>query len=86
MAAVRPEVQATSGATGVDRLITAESLARLLSLSTRTVWRLRSAGKLPRPVQIGGAVRWRDSDIAEWIRLGCPSLHEFEVRAGKKRD
>jgi predicted DNA-binding transcriptional regulator AlpA len=52
-------------------LITASKLAALLEVSTRTLWRLRSAGRLPEPVRLGGAVRWRRDDILKWITDGC---------------
>ena len=35
-------------------LITAAELARLLRLSKRTLWRLRSAGTLPKTSQLSG--------------------------------
>jgi predicted DNA-binding transcriptional regulator AlpA len=53
-------------------LITAAEFARLLQISTRTLWRLRSAGELPEPVRFGGAVRWRLEEIRKWIGDGCP--------------
>src|SRR5436190_21304292 len=40
-------------------LLTSDGLARLLNISKRTLMRLRSVGKLPRPVQLGRLVRWR---------------------------
>ncbi len=52
-------------------LITAAELARLLRVSTRTLWRLRSAGELPEAVRLGGAVRWRLDEIKKWIAGGC---------------
>jgi predicted DNA-binding transcriptional regulator AlpA len=52
-------------------LITASKLAALLEVSTRTLWRLRSAGRLPEPVRLGGAVRWRREEIQNWIAGGC---------------
>ena len=52
-------------------LITAAELAKLLQVSTRTLWRLRSAGQLPEAVRLGGAVRWRLDEIKEWIADGC---------------
>ncbi len=61
------------------KLITAKQLAKLLSISPRTVWRLRSAGKLPMPVTFGGSVRWRLSDIALWQELRCPNEKTFET-------
>ena len=52
-------------------LITAAELARLLQVSTRTLWRLRLAGELPEAVRLGGAVRWRLDEIKKWIAGGC---------------
>src|SRR5690606_16763111 len=53
-------------------LITADELANLLGLSTRTVWRMHSAGRLPAPIKLGRAVRWRHKEIHAWIEAGCP--------------
>ena len=55
-------------------LLSAENLAKMLDVSVRTLWRLRSSGKLPRPVKIGGSVRWRADEVREWIAEGCPVL------------
>jgi excisionase family DNA binding protein len=54
-------------------LIAAGELATILSVSTRTVWRLLSAGKLIQPVRIGSAVRWRYDEVCDWVRAGCPT-------------
>jgi predicted DNA-binding transcriptional regulator AlpA len=47
------------------QFVTAKELGKMLSLSPRTIWRLRSAGavKFPQPVKIGGAVRWKLADV-----------------------
>jgi len=66
------------------RLIDAKTLAEILSVSPRTVWRLRAAGKLPQAVTFGGSVRWRLSDIALWQELRCPSTREFNSRKGDR--
>ena len=63
-----------------DKLITAKELATMLSTSVRSVWRYRSSGRLPKAVQIAGAIRWRRSDIEKWISMSCPSREEFEAR------
>ena len=54
-------------------LISAEELSKMLSISKRTVWRLLSAGKIVRPIRLGGSVRWRLDDVRSWIESGCPS-------------
>lgn len=52
-------------------LFTAAQVAALLQVSVRTLWRMRSGGQVPSPVQIGGNVRWRRSDVLRWIEGGC---------------
>lgn len=64
----------TSGISDVDRqlLVGAKELARMMDVSTRTLWRLLSAGKLIQPVRIGGNTRWRLGEVRRWIADGCP--------------
>ena len=64
-------------------LLTAAQVADLLGVSTRTLWRLRSAGSVPAPVKLGGSVRWRGGELHQWIADGCPTpcnTHAVEVR------
>jgi predicted DNA-binding transcriptional regulator AlpA len=42
-------------------------LAYMLSVSRATIWRLKGQGKLPPPVRLGRAVRWKRSDIVMWF-------------------
>ena len=53
-------------------LVSAAEFARLLQVSTRTLWRQLSAGQIPKPVRFGGTVRWRLEEIRKWIAEGCP--------------
>jgi len=63
-----------------EQLLTAKSLAGIMSTSVRSIWRYRSSGHLPETVKIAGAIRWRRSDIEQWIMMGCPSQKEFSTR------
>lgn len=54
-------------------LISAVELAELLQISTRTLWRLRSAGKLIKPIKLGGSTRWRLDEVQTWVANGCPA-------------
>lgn len=58
-------------------LISAEELATILKVSKRTLWRLVSGAKLPRPVHIGRSPRWRLDEINAWIAAGCPDLNTW---------
>lgn len=53
-------------------LMTVKDVAQLLSCSTRTVYRLNDAGRLPHPVRLGTLLRWPRSAIEAWIAEGCP--------------
>jgi excisionase family DNA binding protein len=57
---------------GTTPLMSAETLATMLGVSKRTIWRLLSGKQLPEPIRIGGSVRWRRDQIDRWIESGCP--------------
>jgi predicted DNA-binding transcriptional regulator AlpA len=49
------------------RLIGVREVATMLGVSIASVWRLRAAGRLPKAVRLGGAVRWRLREIERFI-------------------
>jgi excisionase family DNA binding protein len=51
--------------------ISAKELAEMLSVSRRTVWRLLSTGRLPKPVSIGGSKRFLMSDVNLFLESNC---------------
>ncbi len=53
-------------------LMTATDLAAALRLSRRAIWRDLASGRIPAPLKIGRATRWRGAEIADWINAGCP--------------
>jgi prophage regulatory protein len=65
-------------------LITADQVAVLLQISARTVWRLRSSGKLPKPVEVGGSVRWNGEQMRKWVEEGCPVEQSRQNGKGKR--
>jgi predicted DNA-binding transcriptional regulator AlpA len=67
-----------------DRLIAAKALGQMLSLSKRQVYRLNSCGKIPAPIRIGGAVRWSNQEIADWLAAGAPDRKTWEARKAVK--
>ena len=60
------------GGTEATELIDAVRLAAMLSVSTRTLYRLKKRGCLPSPIRLGGSTRWRRRDVLRWIDRGCP--------------
>ena len=55
-------------------LVTTQQLAELLNVGARSVWRWSRSGRIPAPVRIGNAVRFKWREIEEWIRVGCPPV------------
>ncbi len=53
-------------------LLPASHVAKLLKVSTRTLWRLVASGKLINPIKLGRSVRWRKDELLKWIAAGCP--------------
>jgi len=68
------------------QLVSAKELAKMLSLSKRQIFRLSACGKIPKPIKIGGSVRWDESEIAEFIKAGAPDRKTWEAmkQAGNK--
>lgn len=53
--------------TTMDRLIDTEELAKALGVSPRTVDTWRTAGEGPDYIKIGAQVRYRESDVEQWL-------------------
>ncbi|MBN2127950.1 MAG: helix-turn-helix domain-containing protein [Sedimentisphaerales bacterium] len=62
-----------------DRLLSTSAVARILSLSKRTVHRLNASALIVRPLRISGSVRYLESELMAWIRAGMPSRQEWEA-------
>ena len=59
---------------GESLLLTVREVAKLLGISSRTVWRMLSSGTLPvKPVAVGTVARWRRADI-EAFADGLPDV------------
>jgi predicted DNA-binding transcriptional regulator AlpA len=63
------------------RLLDVHAVSEMCYCSTRHVYRLSDAGKMPRPVKLGALVRWNRSAIEAWIAAGCPA-----VRAATRKE
>ena len=64
----------TPAAVTAAALLAVEAVAELLSCSARHVYRLADAGRMPRPLKLGGANRWRRDELKRWIDDGCPRI------------
>lgn len=66
----------------MEGLLSAKRVGEIMELSKRQVFRLNSAGKIPKPLKIGGSVRWNESEIFAWINSGCPDRQTWEQIKG----
>jgi excisionase family DNA binding protein len=57
-----------------SKLLTRANLCEQLKISIRTLSRMVATGQLPPPIYIGRSVRFRESDIEEWIAQECPPV------------
>lgn len=69
-----------------EKLLTAQAVGEMLSLSKRQIFRLNSSGKIPAPIRIGGAVRWSAEEISAWLAAGAPDRKTWESVKGAKND
>ncbi len=57
-------------------LLDVQAVARLLSCSTRHVYRLADAGRMPPPIKLGALCRWNRLAVETWLADGCPSVRK----------
>lgn len=60
------------------RLMTVADVARILTISTREVWRRADSGELPRPVRLGARTR-------RWLREEIEAVIERATRLRDRR-
>jgi len=59
--------------------VSARDLKEMLNVSLRQVWRLNAAGRLPKPIRLGGSVRWKRAEIQQWFEVGCPDRRTWDT-------
>jgi predicted DNA-binding transcriptional regulator AlpA len=70
------KAQASAGQALIDHA----TLANMLSVSPRKLDQLLSSGRVPKPLRLGRARRWRRDEITKWIDAGCPPVSTWQVR------
>ncbi len=62
-----------------EKLLSTRTVAKILSLSSRTVHRLNSSGLIIKPLRISGSVRYVQSELMAWIKAGMPRRSEWQA-------
>ena len=69
----------------VVSVYTVAGLAGALDTSVRSIHRLNSSQKIPRPARLGGQLRWNRAEIQAWIAAGMPERKVWErMRSSSK--
>jgi excisionase family DNA binding protein len=63
-----------------QHLYDVRTVAKLLDCSVRHIYRLADGGRMPPPLKLGALVRWRRSDIEQWLGAGCPAVRKVPSR------
>ena len=65
-------------------LIDVKGVAAMLGVHRASVFKLRNTGRMPPPLRILGAVRWRRREIEDWVRAGMPPAERWEWAQAEK--
>ena len=57
-------------------LLDVQAVASMLDCSTRHVYRLNDAGRMPAAFKVGALVRWSRQAIDSWIAGGCKPVRQ----------
>jgi predicted DNA-binding transcriptional regulator AlpA len=60
-------------------MLSAKDLARELSVSTKTIWRMCDREELPPPVNVGRQFRWKPTDIEAWVDMDGPDRATWDA-------
>jgi predicted DNA-binding transcriptional regulator AlpA len=70
-----------AGSVGQPIVVDARRLAEMLCVGIRTVRSWDASGRIPAPVRLSpGCVRWKLSEIHDWIAAGAPCRQVWEAR------
>ena len=60
-------------------LLKGDDAAAMLGVSKAHFYRMHNAGRIPLPVRLGGAVRWRRAELLAWIDTGMPNRQRWQA-------
>lgn len=52
-----------------DRLLNIKQVSQKVSFGKSKIYEMLKKGEFPKPVRIDNNVRWKESDIDNWIKL-----------------
>lgn len=76
----QPRDEVPAGPALEPLLLGAGQAGLLCGRSEASWWRDHAAGRVPRPVKLGGRTLWRRAELEAWVAAGCPPRKEWEAR------
>lgn len=76
-----PKHDVAEADTSTAALLDVGEVARMLRCSTRHVYRMADAGRMPHPLKLGTLVRWRRAELVAWLDAGCPTVRSAKGTA-----
>ncbi len=70
----------------IPALLNTAEAAQLCNLGERSLWRHSRSGQAPRPVKIGGSVRYVRAELIAWIEAGCPDCRSWTFERRTQSD
>jgi len=64
---------------GATLCVDAAAAGELVGVSARQWRHLDATDQCPAPIRLGGAVRWRLTELAGWVDAGCPDRITWEA-------
>ena len=82
-----PDAPVTDAEQAIDEptLVDAATVARLLSISASSFWKLNAEGVVPAPLRFGRITRWNKEELRCWVNSGCPSRFRWELLRALRR-
>lgn len=65
-------------------LLDVRAVSKMLGCSTRHVYRLSDAGRMPPPIKLGSLVRWNRDAVTTWIAGGCQPVRSVAAKGGTR--
>jgi len=60
------------------KLLTVAQAAKMLSCGQSVLRDRDRKGLVPRPIRVGGSIRWNADELQAWIKHNCPARAEWE--------
>lgn len=52
----------------MENLLTVKDVAKIVGVTTKTIWKMEKEGRCPKAIRRGKrVVRWKSSDVVAWI-------------------